>query len=107
MLEPSHLPRLPRRIQGLEELAYNLWWTWHRSAHDLFRALDLQVWRESGDNPIRMLNLLDSNTLESATADPVFLMHYDAVMGQLKAELGSRAGWFPAEYGHPTCVVQG
>lgn len=101
MLELSHLPRLPERIQGLAELAYNLWWTWHRSAHDLFRALDLQVWRESGDNPIRMLNLLDSDTLERAAADPSFLRHYDSVMAQFKAELGSPVGWFPAEYGHP------
>ena len=101
MLEPSHLPRLPERIRGLEELAYNLWWTWHRSARDLFRALDLQVWRESDDNPIRMLNLLDSDTLESAAADSAFLAPYDAVMARFKAELASPDGWFPAAYGYP------
>ncbi|HAZ30654.1 TPA: hypothetical protein DCY65_03675, partial [Candidatus Acetothermia bacterium] len=38
---------LPARIRGLAELAYNLWWSWTPAARQLFRALDLQAYRES------------------------------------------------------------
>jgi len=31
--------KLPERIGRLEELANNLWWSWHTQARDLFRAL--------------------------------------------------------------------
>jgi len=101
VLELSRLPALLKRIRGLEDLAYNLWWTWHRPAHDLFRALDGQAWRESGHNPIRMLNLVEANVLASAAADPAFLTHYDSVVEQFTTELASPVGWFPSRYGHP------
>jgi starch phosphorylase len=30
---------LPERIEGLEELAYNLWWSWHPEGRSLFIML--------------------------------------------------------------------
>jgi starch phosphorylase len=68
-------------------------------ARDLFRALDLQAWRESGHNPVRMLAFLPPEVLASAAQDQEFLTHYDAVMDQFEAETASQAGWFAAEYG--------
>lgn len=93
------LSNLPERIRGLERLAYNLWWSWHPSARELFRSLDMQVWRESGHNPIRMLALLSPDMLLSVTEDRGFLARYDAVMAQFEAETDTQAGWFAAEYG--------
>ena len=34
---PGHLPE---RISGLQQLALNLWWTWHQEAREVFRRLD-------------------------------------------------------------------
>ena len=82
---------LPERIGGLGRLAYNLWWSWHTSARELFRALDLQAWRESGDNPVRMLSVVSRDVVESAAQDPDFLAHYDAVMDQFAADTTSPA----------------
>jgi starch phosphorylase len=90
---------LPERIQGLARLAYNLWWSWHPRARDLFRALDVQAWRESGHNPVRMLATLQSENLEEAAADKDFLAHYDSVMAEFEADTGSPSGWFGGEYG--------
>ncbi|MDX9955573.1 MAG: DUF3417 domain-containing protein, partial [Anaerolineae bacterium] len=36
--------RLPRRIIRLEQLAYNLWWSWNRNARDLFKRMDRTLW---------------------------------------------------------------
>jgi starch phosphorylase len=101
MDESRTVPDLPERIKDLGRLAYNLWWSWQPRARELFRALDLQVWRESGHNPIRMLNLLPADVLASAVQDEEYLTRYDAVMDQFEAETASRTGWFTAEYGHP------
>jgi starch phosphorylase len=61
---------VPKPIDGLGKLAYNLWWSWHSSARELFRVLDLQAWRESGHNPIRMLASLSPDALQNASEDP-------------------------------------
>ncbi len=99
MNEPKAVFTLPDRVRGLGDLAYNLWWSWNAPARELFRSLDLQAWRESGHNPIRMLALLPPAQLASAAEDADFLVHYDAVTGQFAAEVATQAGWFAAEHG--------
>ena len=100
MSQVNRFSYLPQRIAGLGKLAYNLWWSWHPSARELFHALDLQAWRESGHNPVRMLSSLSPDLYENAVQDQGFLAHYDAVMEQFEAETGSPAGWFATQYGH-------
>jgi starch phosphorylase len=99
MSQITQFPNLPKRLGGLGELAYNLWWSWHPPAREVFRALDRQAWRESGHNPVRMLSLLSADVLENAAQDQAFLAHYDAVMDQFEAETTSPAGWFSDQYG--------
>ena len=82
----SQFPNLPERIRGLERLSYNLWWSWHRQARDMFPSLDLQAWRESDHNPLRMLAMLPQQTLDEAARDPEFLERFDAVMAEFDAE---------------------
>jgi starch phosphorylase len=90
---------LPERIGGLGKLAYNLWWSWHPPARQLFRALDLQAWRESGHNPVRMIATLASDTIQNAVRDQGFLAQYDEVMDQFEAETSAPACWFASQYG--------
>lgn len=94
-------PNLPERIRGLERLSYNLWWSWHRQAREMFPALDLQAWRESDHNPLRMLAILPQQTLDDAARDPEFLERYDAVMAEFDANIASQTGWFTVQYGTP------
>jgi starch phosphorylase len=96
---------LPERIRGLERLSYNLWWSWHRRAREMFPALDLQAWRESDHNPLRMLALLPQETLDRAARDPEFLENYDAVMAEFDANIASHTGWFTGEYGTPAAPL--
>jgi starch phosphorylase len=99
MSETNLFLHLPEPIGGLERLAYNLWWSWHPPARELFQSLDLQAWRESGHNPIRTLAMLPRETLTSVAEDQEFLAHYHAVMAQFEAETTTQAGWFVAEHG--------
>ena len=34
------LPNLPPALQGLQDLAYNLWWCWNHDALSLLRRVD-------------------------------------------------------------------
>ncbi len=97
----TQFPNLPERIRGLERLSYNLWWSWHRQAREMFPALDLQAWRESDHNPLRMLAMLEQQSLDEAARDPEFLERYDAVMAEFDANIASQTGWFTVEYGTP------
>jgi len=33
-------PKLPERLSGLKELAYNLWWIWHPEGRMFFKMID-------------------------------------------------------------------
>ena len=49
---PNHFA-LPRRINRLGQLAYNLWWTWTPDAQRLFLRIDPILWEKTYHNPIR------------------------------------------------------
>ena len=102
---PRRLPNLPERIRGLERLSLNLWWSWQPRAREMYRALDVQAWRESDHNPLRMLGQMPQETLQNAASDPEFLKRYDAVMEEFEANIASQTGWFTAEYGEPQAPI--
>ena len=65
----------------------------------MFPALDVQAWRESAHNPLRMLAMLPEETLQAAARNTDFLERYDAVMDEFDAEVGTQTGWFTSEHG--------
>jgi len=95
-------PRLPERIGRLEELANNLWWSWHSRARDLFRALDYPLWRLSGHNPVKQLREIEPDKLLAAAKDPAFLSLYDAVMSAFDAAILAQNTWFATR--HPNVL---
>ena len=90
--------KLPERISRLEELANNLWWSWHEEARRLFRALDYPLWRISGHNPIKQLREVSPDTLQVAATDPSFLALYDSVMSAFDTDLSNSSTWFSTNY---------
>ena len=90
--------QLPERMGRLDELANNLWWSWHPQARDLFRALDYPLWRLSGHNPVKQLHEISTQKLEAAATDPAFLNLYDSVMSAFDAEMSDKNSWFAARY---------
>lgn len=85
---------LPERIGALEELSYNLWWSWHPEARMLFKMLDRRAWKESGHNPVKMLRELPEETLKSAANDHDYLNHYDMVVAKFRKEMALNNRWF-------------
>lgn len=90
--------KLPERIARLEELAYNFWWSWNRSARDLFKMLDRMLWGSTRHNPVMMLREVRPERLEALAKDPVFLRQYDAVMMEFDRALTGQGTWFQRMY---------
>jgi starch phosphorylase len=90
--------KLPERINRLEELANNLWWSWHVQARALFRTLDYPLWRLSGHNPVKQLREISTDKLIAAAIDPTFLNLYDSVMATFDAEMSDKDSWFSSTY---------
>jgi starch phosphorylase len=81
----SKLPNpfnLPKRIERLSELAYNLWWTWQPEAARLFGRLDYDLWARLGHNPIRLLLEMRPARLKIVTRDQAYLALYDRVFAE-------------------------
>jgi starch phosphorylase len=88
------LPPIPDRVARLEELAIDLWWSFHPEARNLFRRLDYQLWRATAHNPARMLWLIPREKLEEAAADSDFLAQYDRATAALDDARAARNTWW-------------
>lgn len=85
---------LPPRINRLTELAYNLWWSWHPEARELFAAIDRTLWELTYHNPVRLLREISPTRLQLLAQDPSFLRRYDAVTMAFDAAMTERNTWF-------------
>lgn len=73
-------PKIPRKLQRLEELAINLWYSWDRPTRTLFARLHPKLWDVVGHNPIKFLRRIDEHRLLDAAEDQVFLASYNRVL---------------------------
>jgi starch phosphorylase len=90
----SNLPPLPERIGRLEELAVDLWWSWHPEARRVFRRLDYSIWRATAHNPVRMLWVIPREKLHTAAQDPEFVALYDRAIEVLDQSHAARNTWW-------------
>ncbi|HQE91241.1 MAG TPA: alpha-glucan family phosphorylase [Anaerolineae bacterium] len=92
---PSSLQqKLPPRLARLEELAYNLWWSWHRASRDLFKQLDRTLWTTTRHNPVRILQEIPPESLNELAKDPIFLRDFDAVLMEMDRDTHSSPQWY-------------
>lgn len=89
---------LPARIARLNELAYDLWWSWDEDAHDLFRALDDQLWTFTLNNPVQLLHLLPPARIAAASTERSFVDHYDRVMTAFDASHVPARSWWARRF---------
>jgi starch phosphorylase len=97
---------MPPRISRLYELAYNLWWSWHPEALDLYRSLDSALWDTAGHSPVRFLSEVKPALLEAAAGDSAYLGRYDSVLRDFDRYMhpGPDETWFAREF--PECTDQ-
>jgi starch phosphorylase len=89
---------LPKRISRLNELANNLWWSWHEQARQVFRVLNYPLWRMSIHNPIKELNESDADALQTAANNDSFLNLYDSVVSKFDTDMKTTNTYVAANY---------
>ncbi len=112
------VPSLPEALQELRTIAHNVWWSWDFEAVDLFQRLDMNLWRDTEHNPVKMLGMISQERLEAVARDEGFLAHLDRVRKRMDAYLnGPRwydsvdeaekpglIAYFSAEFGLHECL---
>lgn len=97
--EIAVFPKLPDAIARLQELAYNLWWSWHPEAQALYATIDPKLWRTVNQNPVKFLRDVKQHRLDGAAADQDYLARYQAVFTTFDAYMDPNADtWFNQTY---------
>ena len=91
-------PQLPKRIEKLSEIGYNLWWSWNTEFLKLFKEMDIDLWESVNKNPIKFLKLVTQEKLEKAAQNPDFLKKYDKVVENFEDYMKSKSNWFDKKY---------
>ena len=97
---------LPAELSKLQEIAYNLWWSWNGDAKDLFRYIDLDAWHRAGSNPIVLLNTISYDKMVELTKDAKFMRKLNNIYAQFRAYMDApkdkkkpTIAYFSMEYG--------
>jgi starch phosphorylase len=97
-------PSLPPELSPLEELAFNLRWSWDDQTRDLFRWVDPHLWDASVHDPVRLLGLVERERLEALAHDAGFKRFLGEVRDELQRYLdGDR--WFQSRGDSPLDLV--
>jgi starch phosphorylase len=91
-LPPAAAMRLPPQLEGLRQLAYNLYWTWHPSLRMLFSRIDSRAWTRYR-NPIPVLEAFRdwSDLIES----PDFMADYQTAVANFERYMANGSGhWY-------------
>jgi len=91
-------PVLPEPLAPLAELAGNLRWSWNPEAHDVFRAVDLELWEAVHGDPVRLLGAVSRERLEELARDDDFLALLETAQASLSSYL-SEDRWYQREAG--------
>ncbi|MDP8209129.1 MAG: alpha-glucan family phosphorylase [Candidatus Electryonea clarkiae] len=91
------VPKLPPKLDRIRDIIYDLRWTWNHEAIDLFRRIDQQLWRDVGQNPVKMLSQLSQQRLTEVSEDEGFLSHLERVWLDFEVYRNERT-WYNSVY---------
>ena len=110
---------LPSALQGLDDLAQNLRWSWHAPARDLFAGIDPDLWAAVKGDPVALLGSLGPEGLAALVADDGFVQRVQDARRDLDrylteprwyqgagAELPSSIAYFSPEFGITSALPQ-
>lgn len=73
-------PKLPARLQRLEELSNDLLYSWDRRVRGLFVRIDKELWEQCGHNPKLFLRRVAQHRLNEAAEDRIFVEDFNRAL---------------------------
>jgi starch phosphorylase len=89
---------LPEKFKRLNDIAYNLWWSWNPEAIDLYRDIDLDLWEKLGKNPVRFLQEVSQKKLQLKLEDAEYINRLDSVVNAFDSYMSEKNTWFNQNY---------
>ena len=101
-MNQQYLQRTEAVIDGLGDLAYNLWWTWNPKAQDIFAALSERKWRASNHNAVSVLQSVSRDELRARLCERDFLDQVEKVLSEFRDYMGKPDTWFASNFPEKT-----
>jgi glycogen phosphorylase len=112
------VPSLPKNLERLRELAYNLYFSWNPDAWELFRRIDRDIWSETNHNPVMLLGSISQERMHEISHDDGFIVQLERVHNKFKEYMnektwfyknfnytgGTLISYFSAEFGLSECL---
>ncbi len=100
-------PYLPEKLAPLQELAYNLWWSWDNEATALFASILPDKWEELEYNPVKLLENLSSDDIAKLMNDNAFMSRLNNIYARFRKYMAEgekskndfKVAYFSMEYG--------
>ncbi|MBI9051215.1 MAG: alpha-glucan family phosphorylase [Anaerolineaceae bacterium] len=89
---------LPKSLERLGELAFNIWWVWNHEAQDLFAMVDKYLWDDLNHNPVMFLQQVNYARLTAQANNAEFLVLYKEVMDKFDAYVGEKRPYYSKKY---------
>jgi phosphorylase/glycogen(starch) synthase len=80
----QHEAPIPEALEGLRELAYNFWWTWHDEAKQLFQTMNENLWKTVKQNPVEFLDRVTNQTLIDFSNNKAYIDTFNNVLKQFR-----------------------
>ncbi len=103
--------KLPAELVDLKTVAHNMWWSWDANARELWRQLDIDLWRSVGHNPVALLETMSLDKLNAIAADEQLMERVNDVVTRFKAYMAEpkdskrpSVAYFCMEYGLASCL---
>ena len=91
------VPVLPKKLEPLRVIVYNLYWSWNQDSIELFRRMDRKIWEQTNHNPVQLLDKISQERLDELSNDDGFVSHMNRVYLQLEVYLGA-VTWYQKKY---------
>ena len=105
------IAELPHRLKALDIMSKNLWWVWNSEAKALFRDINPDLWRSTGENPVMVLQRISSERLSEIQNDESMMQRIEAVYASFKEYMSKpmrkdipSVSYFSMEYGLCNCL---
>ncbi|MDD5726964.1 MAG: alpha-glucan family phosphorylase [Victivallales bacterium] len=99
-------PKIPEELAFLERLSYNMWWSWHIDAVELFQRINPGLWRQVEGNSRKFLGMIPQSRLEELAKDKAYLRQLKRVEQEFERDStknedksSRRIAYFSMEYG--------
>jgi glycogen phosphorylase len=111
-------PNIPKGIEVLHTLSYNICFSWKDDIKDLFQRIDPRLWEKCGHNPVHLLGLVSQERLNELSRDNNFLAQLEQITQNFNRYLSQprilakdydpkmpfQAAYFSAEFGLTECL---